>query len=145
MLTDRAAFLEAIRANPFDALPRMVFADWLDEHGEGRKAAHYRAAAARLPATLEAVRLTRAWRRICYLNGRDPFYRREPAPGERRRFYFVVNRWPTHDLRTAHLATLAEARAAIGELLSHWFGAPPPACEREIQWIETFIQETYSP
>src|SRR5262245_15977158 len=35
---DRAAFLRAICANPDDDLPRLVFADWLDEHGEPERA-----------------------------------------------------------------------------------------------------------
>ncbi len=35
---DRAAFLAAIREHPDDDLPRLVFADWLDEHGEPERA-----------------------------------------------------------------------------------------------------------
>jgi uncharacterized protein (TIGR02996 family) len=35
---DRAAFLRAIAANPDDDLPRLVYADWLDEHGEPERA-----------------------------------------------------------------------------------------------------------
>lgn len=37
-MTDRAAFLRRIIAAPADDLPRLVFADWLDEHGEGERA-----------------------------------------------------------------------------------------------------------
>jgi uncharacterized protein (TIGR02996 family) len=37
-MTDRAAFLAAIAAAPADDLPRLVFADWLDEHGEPDRA-----------------------------------------------------------------------------------------------------------
>jgi uncharacterized protein (TIGR02996 family) len=33
-MSDRAAFLAAVRAAPDDDLPRLVFADWLDEHGD---------------------------------------------------------------------------------------------------------------
>jgi uncharacterized protein (TIGR02996 family) len=33
-MSDRAAFLAAIRAAPADDLPRLVFADWLDERGD---------------------------------------------------------------------------------------------------------------
>jgi uncharacterized protein (TIGR02996 family) len=32
--SDRAVFLEAIRADPADATARMVYADWLDEQGD---------------------------------------------------------------------------------------------------------------
>src|SRR5688572_9698643 len=33
-MPDRLAFLRAARANPTDDLPRLVYADWLDEHGD---------------------------------------------------------------------------------------------------------------
>jgi uncharacterized protein (TIGR02996 family) len=35
---DEGAFLRAIAAAPEDDAPRLVFADWLDEHGDGRAA-----------------------------------------------------------------------------------------------------------
>src|SRR5262245_34845244 len=34
MLSDRDALLAAIRANPEDDTPRLMFADWLDEQGD---------------------------------------------------------------------------------------------------------------
>lgn len=34
MTSDRSNLLAAIRANPADDTPRLVFADWLDEHGD---------------------------------------------------------------------------------------------------------------
>jgi uncharacterized protein (TIGR02996 family) len=37
-MTDRAAFLAAITAAPDDDLPRLVYADWLDEHDEPARA-----------------------------------------------------------------------------------------------------------
>src|SRR5687767_11671931 len=33
-MSDRDAFLAAIRAAPADDAPRLVYADWLDEHGQ---------------------------------------------------------------------------------------------------------------
>lgn len=33
--TDRAGFIEAIVRSPADDTPRLVFADWLEEHGDG--------------------------------------------------------------------------------------------------------------
>jgi uncharacterized protein (TIGR02996 family) len=40
---DRAAFVRAIEAAPWnDPLPRLVYADWLDEHGEVEEAARQR-------------------------------------------------------------------------------------------------------
>jgi uncharacterized protein (TIGR02996 family) len=37
-MSDAAAFLRAIIAEPADDLPRLVYADWLDEHGEPERA-----------------------------------------------------------------------------------------------------------
>jgi uncharacterized protein (TIGR02996 family) len=37
-MTDRDAFLRAICEAPDDDTPRLVFADWLDEHGEAKRA-----------------------------------------------------------------------------------------------------------
>jgi uncharacterized protein (TIGR02996 family) len=34
-MSDRRAFLEAIRAAPEDDTPRLIYADWLEEHGQG--------------------------------------------------------------------------------------------------------------
>ncbi|HVK17554.1 MAG TPA: TIGR02996 domain-containing protein [Fimbriiglobus sp.] len=42
-MTDRDALLAAVIARPEDDLPRLVFADWLDEHGEHDRAAFVRA------------------------------------------------------------------------------------------------------
>jgi uncharacterized protein (TIGR02996 family) len=35
-MSDEAAFLSAIEAAPADALPRLVYADWLEERGDSR-------------------------------------------------------------------------------------------------------------
>jgi len=50
-VTDREALMAAVCVAPADDLPRLVFADWLDEHGEAELAAFIRAdiAAAGLP------------------------------------------------------------------------------------------------
>jgi uncharacterized protein (TIGR02996 family) len=42
-MSDEAAFLTALKANPADDLTRLVYADWLDEHGEPQKAHYLRA------------------------------------------------------------------------------------------------------
>ena len=41
-MNEREAFLEAIAANQDDTLIRLVFADWLDEHGEPEEAERQR-------------------------------------------------------------------------------------------------------
>src|SRR5262249_21254931 len=50
-MTEREAFLQAIRADPDDDLLRLVFADWLDEQGE-----HEPADFIRVQCELEPVR-----------------------------------------------------------------------------------------
>jgi uncharacterized protein (TIGR02996 family) len=41
-VSDEAAFLAALKANPADDLTRLVYADWLDEHAEPQKAEYLR-------------------------------------------------------------------------------------------------------
>ncbi len=41
-MTDREAMLAAIRASMADDLPRLAFADWLDEHGDPARAEYIR-------------------------------------------------------------------------------------------------------
>lgn len=47
---DREAepFVRAIAARPADALPRLIYADWLDEHELAKEAAEQRQASAQL-------------------------------------------------------------------------------------------------
>ena len=42
-MSDRAALLAAICAHPDEDTPRLAYADWLDEHGDGERAAFIRA------------------------------------------------------------------------------------------------------
>lgn len=37
-MSDHASFMRAIVASPEDDLPRLIYADWLDEHGEDKRA-----------------------------------------------------------------------------------------------------------
>src|SRR5262245_41301692 len=41
-MSDEAAFLRAIQAAPTDATAKLVYADWLDEHGEPERAEYLR-------------------------------------------------------------------------------------------------------
>jgi uncharacterized protein (TIGR02996 family) len=45
-MSEESAFLEALKANPADDTARLVYADWLDEHGEPQKAEYLRLVAA---------------------------------------------------------------------------------------------------
>lgn len=53
--SDRAAFLRNIAVHRFHALPRLVYADWLDEHGPDQPADAKRAEMIRLAHDLVAV------------------------------------------------------------------------------------------
>src|SRR5262245_24393769 len=41
-MSEETAFLRAIQANPSDSTAKLVYADWLDEHGEHEKAEYLR-------------------------------------------------------------------------------------------------------
>src|SRR5688572_5456689 len=49
-MSDRDALLRAIIDNPADDAPRLVYADWLDEHGDPDRAEFIRLTAGRRPA-----------------------------------------------------------------------------------------------
>lgn len=48
-MSDEAAFLRAVAQNPTDATAKLVYADWLDEHGEPDRAAYLRLIATEAP------------------------------------------------------------------------------------------------
>src|SRR5205809_8115599 len=43
MHADELAFLRGLQASPGDDLPRLIYAEWLDEHGQPERAAYLRA------------------------------------------------------------------------------------------------------
>src|SRR5438046_319198 len=61
-MSEESAFLRAIQANPTDTTAKLVYADWLDEHGESEKAQYVRTevtmfALGRLQGFLSALEL----------------------------------------------------------------------------------------
>lgn len=56
-MSDETAFLAAIAESPGDELPRLVYADWLDERGEEERAEFVRLACQRLTATRRMAEL----------------------------------------------------------------------------------------
>ncbi len=56
-MSDRAALLAAILAAPDDDAPRLVYADWLDEQGEGERAEFIR-------VQIELARFPHDWRLV---------------------------------------------------------------------------------
>lgn len=66
-MSDRDALLAAITAEPDEDTPRLVYADWLDEHDEGDRAAFIRAQCEiehLSPRTAEAKRLAKRVREL---------------------------------------------------------------------------------
>ena len=56
-MTDRIAFLHAIARRPDDDLPRLIFADWLDEHGEPDRAEFIRLQCLATPTDADSRRI----------------------------------------------------------------------------------------
>ena len=69
-MTDRDALLRAICANPEDDAPRLIYADWLDEHGD--------------PLQAEFIRLQIGQHQSDETNTRQPWlcYQRGPTMPE---------------------------------------------------------------
>jgi uncharacterized protein (TIGR02996 family) len=65
-MTTQDAFLQAIIANPDDDAPRLIYADWLDEHGQSERAEFIRAQIelARPPAPRTRTRRRELERRV---------------------------------------------------------------------------------
>jgi uncharacterized protein (TIGR02996 family) len=62
-MTDRDAMLAAIRAEPDEDMPRLAFADWLDEQGDANRAAFIRAQIEVVRAELFSVQARAAAKR----------------------------------------------------------------------------------
>lgn len=80
--TDRDALLASITAAPHDAAPRLIYADWLDEHGEENLAAAHRFSATADFATGEWA-LIFAWYASDWDKGLHP-----------NRWHLSLCRWP---------------------------------------------------
>ena len=82
---DEPDFLRAIRENPADDAPRLVYADWLDENGRPERAEFIRVCVdlirVRQAAADAGGRDPRLAARLAHLEARkaDLFYRRDPA------------------------------------------------------------------
>ena len=72
-MTDGDALVAAIRAAPEDDAPRLVFADWLDEHGQGERAEFIRIQVA-MRREHEAHGRTDRLERL-FVRSREVFYR----------------------------------------------------------------------
>jgi uncharacterized protein (TIGR02996 family) len=94
---DEAALLGAVREAPEDDAPRLVYADWLDEHGDADRAAFIRTQcrlAAASPAEEEWVDLTERERELAdRLSNRY----RELWPPSPRRFFFPIEFLSEHE------------------------------------------------
>ncbi|MDY3552538.1 TIGR02996 domain-containing protein [Gemmata sp. JC717] len=64
---EEAAFLEALKANPADDTTRLVYADWLDEHNEPRKAEYLRLVAVLAQGQSDIERTSPQATRVCEL------------------------------------------------------------------------------
>ena len=103
-MTDRDAFLAAIRSATADDLPRLVFADWLDDHGD--------------PAWAELIRVQVELEPIH--EELDNPRRRELADCETELLALHADRWlgPVHDLAAEYPAYGPVFRRGLPESVS---------------------------
>ena len=125
MTTTVADLLAEIIAHPADDAPRLIYADWLEEHGDSARAEFIRVQCelARLPTTMDCTGISASWCPECG----DCCCDREESMDD--------PRCPLHNAHSLH-ASLKERRNALwsreGELLrtwpAHplWLGKPDP-------------------
>ena len=85
MTSDEDALLRAIAADPGGELPRLVYADWLDENGRPEQAnvlrsGHHRTGGNPTGYGHFATHYPDLWGRIVYLAGADPGLEIIPKP-----------------------------------------------------------------
>ena len=131
MIAEREGLLADIRENPHDDTPRLVFADWLDDHGEPERAAFIRAQvdAAAIRAVLAVpypdgdlcTGVSASWCPVCGdCRCREPETRKDD-PG-----------CPLHSPRSRHagddslMALMGETERRADGLLTRTFLPPPP-------------------
>jgi uncharacterized protein (TIGR02996 family) len=130
MTADHLPFLRAVMANPDDDLPRLVFADWLDENGQPERAEfirlqidrHHRGVTALHPREEELVRAHGAdWLEHLPAGCDDLSFRRG-----------FVHRLRCHarhlfDRDAPLLAPVEELTVVVNEVRTEWLAVEPAA------------------
>ena len=149
-MSDRAAFVRAIEADPDDDLPRLAWADWLEDHGDARD--RFRAVLIRVqcelvgrpdpPLELQARNerlldlVTRNW--PLELRPPEPFDVTDPHAGDLRRCF---RRGCLHGLVVpverfgAHTAAFAGREPLVDVTLSDWYGRGPLPAGRYLRQV----------
>lgn len=115
-MSDREALLATIRARPEEDTPRLVFADWLDEHGESERAALIRYSCSPKFANRRSAEFRRAQR----IAKRD-------FPSDTFRIYFAPRDCDCFEHKGA--ATVMEALLQL----------PPDSCMARILFDRGFV------
>jgi uncharacterized protein (TIGR02996 family) len=135
-MTDRAAFIAAIRAAPNDDAPRLVFADWLQENGEEGLADFIRHSIETKDTPRRRRRSLRAfapqadglkWNRIWYCDRIDFREIIPPVAGIDRGLTTIV--WMAADEWLAHAHAIFGAHPVSIVVLATWpriVPSPPP-------------------
>jgi uncharacterized protein (TIGR02996 family) len=121
-MSDEAAFLEALKANPADDTTRLVYADWLDEHNEPQKAEYLRLTCAHLFAQSEPWFDTAPGARIVELGDLISDDWRAAAAG---RFDLTVHS-PGNDLVRLIKAVRDLIGVSLGEMKWFVYNLPQP-------------------
>jgi uncharacterized protein (TIGR02996 family) len=121
-MTESDAFLAAIADRPDDDLPRLVFADWLDEHGDADRAEFIRVQCelAKLPADDPR---------------RGDLTRREKQLLERHRDGWRLPQFPEQQVQTFRRGFVERVAATGGWLLAHPTSLPAAPLVRELKIV----------
>jgi uncharacterized protein (TIGR02996 family) len=122
-MSAEAAFLETLKATPADDTARLVYADWLDEHGRAREAEYLRLVVALTRTCEDATHEQPEVARLCYLAESLPLDWREDAAS---RFRVILHAWSEavnkveviKSIREVSGMTLAAAKHASEQLPS---------------------------
>jgi uncharacterized protein (TIGR02996 family) len=107
-LSDEEAFLRAIADAPDDNAPRLVYADWLDEHNQPQRAEYARLASRRhVQGALERLREIAPYM--------DPIWTSRVRPGDPRLHHCVI----LQEVSRGAIASVFEATTAF-ERLRGW-------------------------
>ncbi len=124
-MPDPAPFLAAVCASPDDDLPRLVFADWLDEHGDPARAEFIRlqchtARVGKLDPTWAPAKL----REFDLFKANEPAWRTPTASAEGR---MLMDRWVRGFPRAVMLGDVTSGRLTNGEWANgvyDWYASP---------------------
>ncbi len=134
MNAESYALIRRIRERPDDDAPRLVYADWLEENGEGERAEFIRLMVKGEPLTFGLIiSQFRGSFREWFL----PWYDGAIVPwhNEHRREIGFSGEWGSESITVVNRGLVSQVRLTLAQFLEH---APRIACEHPVQeWVIT--------